>query len=83
MIFTVVWRSLAQNQLAQLWLNGPDRNAITAAAAAIDAALKRDPLSVGESRSGGERLAFFDPLWVQFAVSQSDRMVTVLDIWHA
>jgi hypothetical protein len=83
MIFTVVWRSLAQGHLAHLWLTSPDRNAITAASAAIDAALKRDPLNVGESRSGAERLALFPPLWVQFSVSEPDRTVTVLDVWRA
>jgi hypothetical protein len=81
MRFTVVWRSLAQQQLAQEWIASPDRNAITAAAAAIDSALQRDPLNVGESRSNAERLAFFPPLWVLFEVSVPDRLVTVLDIW--
>jgi hypothetical protein len=81
MKFTVAWRTLPQRQLAQRWLIGPDRNAITAAAAGIDAALQRDPLNVGESRSGIERIAFFDPLWVQFEVSEPDRLVTVVAIW--
>jgi hypothetical protein len=83
MRFTVVWRTLAQQQLAQCWITSPDRNAVTAAAASIDAALQRDPLNIGESRSGAERIAFFDPLWVQFEVSEPDRLVTVIDIWSA
>jgi hypothetical protein len=61
--------------------HGPNRNAVTAAAAAIDAALQRDPLNVGESRSGSMRIAYFDPLWVQFEFSEPDRFVTVIDIW--
>jgi hypothetical protein len=32
MIFTVLWKPDSQQQLAQLWLNGPDRNTIAAAA---------------------------------------------------
>jgi hypothetical protein len=75
MTFTVVWRPSAQQLLAQIWLSGPDRNAITAASAAIDFALKRDPLNVGESRGGVERLALFRPLWVHFSVSEPDRTV--------
>jgi hypothetical protein len=79
----VLWHPSSQQQLAQIWVTGPDRNAITIAAAAIDSALKRDPLNVGDPRSGAERVAFFPPLWVHFSVSEPDRMVTVLDVWRA
>ena len=34
--YTVVWVQSAQDELADLWLNAPDRNAVTTAAHAID-----------------------------------------------
>lgn len=36
MKFTVVWRPLSENHLAELWTNSPDRDEITKAADAID-----------------------------------------------
>jgi hypothetical protein len=45
--FTVVWSEPANDRLAILWMNAPDRNAVTAAANTIDAALASDPLRNG------------------------------------
>jgi len=78
--YTVVWKPSAQRKLAQLWTTGPDRQAITDAANRIDALLKRDPLALGESRSGGVRVYFEPPLIVEFRVSEPDRLVEVLRV---
>lgn len=80
MNYTVVWKPAAQRTLAQLWTAGPDRRAITAAANRIDALLKRDPLSLGESRSGGVRVFFEPPLMVEFKVREADCLVEVLRV---
>jgi hypothetical protein len=47
-LFTVTWRRTADARLAELWLNAPDQNAVTAAANAIDRALRIDPHGRGE-----------------------------------
>ena len=82
MNYTVVWQPSAQDDLAALWVDNPsERNAITAAAAAIDAALRRDPHLPG-SPVGGTRVWVRDPVVVEFTISDAQRLVTVLAIWH-
>lgn len=49
MSFTVEWLPSVEQDLADLWTSSSDRAEITAAANAIDAALQRDPLNVGEA----------------------------------
>ena len=61
MIFTVLWRPLAENQLAQLWIVAPDRDIVSAAADEIDARLRRDPHEQGESREGNARVLIVPP----------------------
>jgi hypothetical protein len=55
--FTVVWRPSAERRLAELWINAPDRHALTAAADAIDSALKRDPYQ-SANRASPQRDSF-------------------------
>jgi hypothetical protein len=73
----------AENDLAALWTSAPDRNAVAAAADAIDAALQQDPLSQGESRSGITRMMFQPPLAVCFDVYASERRVLVWAVGHS
>ncbi len=82
MTFTVVWKDAAQNRLAAVWVDADpaDRPAITAAANAIDARLRTDPQSQGESRPRGRRILIELPLAAVFQVSEPDRMVTVLTV---
>lgn len=82
MKFTVIWRPTALKRLAETWNSGPDRSAISAAANAIDSALKQDPLSQGESRFGNTRILIHDPLAVYFDVSVDDCLVTVWAVWR-
>ena len=82
MIFTVVWDRSCEQELAHLWVLGPERNAITASVAAIDAKLRRDPLRHGESRSGNRRVLFQKPLAVEYEVEEDDRRVTVHAVWR-
>jgi len=82
MNWTVIWKPSVQDELAQLWTGSDDRQAITRAADRIDEALKADPQSLGESRSGRTRIAFESPLAVQFDVHEEDRIVYVLRIRH-
>jgi hypothetical protein len=82
MNYTVTWRPSAEQQLAQLWLNAPDRAAVTAAASRIETLLRTHPGLRGESRSGGTRVLFEPPLAVLFQVRDQDRCVDVLKVWR-
>jgi plasmid stabilization system protein ParE len=61
MTYTVVWKPSAEALLAHLWNIASDRAAVAAAADALDAALRHNPQTLGESRSGGRRVMFIAP----------------------
>jgi hypothetical protein len=82
MKYTVVYRPSAENQLAELWTSGLDRQAIARAADEIDARLGTNPHLEGESRSETTRILFVEPLAVLYEVSEADRMVYVLKAWR-
>jgi plasmid stabilization system protein ParE len=82
MSFTVVWKPAAESMLARIWNAARDRNAITRAANQIDAVLKRNPLAVGEARSGSKRVYFVAPLAVHYEALEMDRIVRVLKVWR-
>ncbi len=81
MRFTVLWGRDAEDGLAAIWTSEVDRNAITAAAYAIDNSLADDPTEQGESRSGKRRITFFSPLGVDFEVLREEGVVRVLRVW--
>ena len=80
MKFTVTYRPVAESKLAAMWMNDPNRTLIAQAADAIDALLEKDPLAVGESRSGNERIIFYEPLAVLYEVDEDAHEVHVLSI---
>jgi hypothetical protein len=82
MTYTVLWRPVAEQRLAEIWTLASDRNAITQAAHAIDEALRTDPENVGEARADDVRILFEAPLGVLFTVSPDDRVVYVLSVWR-
>jgi hypothetical protein len=79
--YTVTWLPSALNQLADVWNRAADRNAVTAASDAIDRDLERDPLGIGESRSGATRIHIVAPLAVYYDVDPGRRAVTVWALW--
>jgi len=79
MKWTVTYRPFARDELADLWLNAPDRQAVAHAADAIDRILSRDPLNAGESRGGRRRLLIEPPLAVHYSTYPDDCKVVV---WH-
>jgi hypothetical protein len=81
MRFTVTWHPSAEQELANIWLPAIDRAAISQAANAIDRLLASDPLSQGEEFYG-ERLLVVLPLAVTYTVSEPDRTVQILQVWH-
>lgn len=77
----VFWSSHAERQLAEIWLKAPDQTAVAAAADRIDAALRVNPLKLGESREGISRIVVDVPLSVLFRVWTEDRRVQVTSVW--
>jgi hypothetical protein len=82
MSYTVTWVPAAEQELANIWLNATDRNAVTRAAHAIERRLRRDPLYTGESRTQGTRVAFLPPLACLFRVVEDDLLVEVIHVWE-
>jgi plasmid stabilization system protein ParE len=78
----VIWTPVAEQRLAQVWLDAADRDAVREAANRIDAELEAHPVVLGESRSGPTRVAFEGPLGVLFEVIEAPRRVRVLSIWR-
>jgi plasmid stabilization system protein ParE len=79
--FTIIWSEAAIQDLARIWLQVIDRNAITRASNDIDQLLSRNPQFVGESRIGNQRVTYADPLGVRFEVVLDDLRVTVGAVW--
>lgn len=75
MKYTLIWKPTAEAELASLWTSAEDRQAITAAADAIDVLLRTDPNIRGESRSGPLRVLLVPPLGVDFEVYEAERRV--------
>lgn len=82
MNWSVTWLPTAEQTLTNLWVNAPDRQAVTDAADQIDRDLARDPLNTGESRDGGTRIHIVPPLAVLFDTDAAARTVTVWAVWR-
>ena len=80
MTYTVVWKSHALSRLAEIWADTTDREAVRAAADAIELLLRNDPRSQGESRSGSTRILRETPLVVAYEIREDDRIVEVLSV---
>ena len=80
MKFTVVGKPAAERQLADIWLEATDRQAVTSASETIESALATRPEEIGESRPLGCRLAFIAPLAITYRVTTADRLVEVVSI---
>lgn len=81
MIFTVVWTPAAEQDLAAMWLNAGDRNAVSWAANCIERLLRHSPNAVGETFFDTVRTVAVPPLGVDYEVSDQDRLVYVLSVW--
>jgi hypothetical protein len=78
--YTVVWHGSAQGELAELWINARDRNAVTLAAHVIDVELSQDASTKGVEVTEGLRAFFAPPLRILFTVDEGDRLVEVLRV---
>ena len=82
MIFTVAWRPTAQNKLADIWVQAPDKAAVSRAADKIDADLRVDAHLKGLPYIGPTRIHLEAPLVVVFRVSEPNRIVRILKVWY-
>jgi hypothetical protein len=82
MKWTVSYRPSAQDDLANIWLNAPEPQAVADAADTIDRLLADDPLNVGESRAGNVRILIELPLTVLYEVYSEDTLVTVFAVFY-
>lgn len=83
MKYMVVWKPATLDDLAALWNEAADRNAIASAADTIDALLRTRPHTFGQVRSGNLREAVVPPLGIDFQIVDDDRLVYVLAVWTA
>ena len=81
MRYRVAWTASAQEHLTRVWLASDKRQSVTSAAAHIDAELRDDPETKGESRRAGVRVVIVRPLGVEYEVIPEDRTVYVLSVW--
>ncbi len=75
--YHVVWSAHLIEELAKIWLNAPDRAAITAAHAAIDYQLSIDPKIKSSELAEGLRKLIVPPLRVYFEIDENARVVKV------
>jgi hypothetical protein len=81
MRYTVVWLRSTEVELARIWCNVIDRQAVTGAANEIDYLLKTSSQARGNDLEGTQGFSIF-PLRVRFDVSPDDRRVTVFEVIH-
>lgn len=60
-MYRVRWTRKASNQLAAIWTDAMDQNAVTIASHRIDQALASDPENQGEERPQNRRVMFESP----------------------
>lgn len=79
MRYTVTWLPSAIQDLARIWNQAPDRQAVSDASNEIDRVLRNTPLTVGEEEGAFRRLTV-EPLEVVYRVSPDDRLVEVVQV---
>jgi len=82
MRFTVIWDVSALNELARIWNNARDQQAVADAADLIDQILRIRADKVGQD-FGTFRMHTVAPLTVVFKVIVPDQAVRVLDVWRS
>ena len=70
-MFRVRWTRRASNQLATIWINDADQNAVTFASHRIDQLLASDPENQGEERPNNRRVMFEPPILVVYRIDIS------------
>ena len=78
-MFIVIWRDSALNELADAFVRADllRRDTIEHAVMRLNAQLASDPIDLGESRSGSQRVAFDKPCAITFLVDTTAGVVRV------
>jgi hypothetical protein len=82
MKFTVVTSPVADHQLAKIWLDAIDRQAVTDAFDRIERLLKHNASQQGKEHPSGWRGLILPPLAVTFRVSEEDRLVRIMSVYY-
>jgi hypothetical protein len=80
MKYTVVNAPVADQQLADIWLQAADRQSVADAFNCIESSLKYDAHLQGRQHASGWRVLMVPPLAVTFRVSEDDRIVKILSV---
>ena len=83
MTYRVFWKLTAVQNLKLIAANSVDPHLVEQAASFFDYALRRDPLAMGESRSGNARLWYWDVLGIYYTVDEQAMLVEVLSVGPA
>jgi hypothetical protein len=78
--YTVICLKEPENNLAALWIQGPDRAAITAAQHQIDQKLAADPETHGKHLAEGLWVLEIPPLKAFFEIHELDKQVIITSI---
>jgi hypothetical protein len=81
MIYTVTWTRIAEADLTNLWIQATDRQAVTVAAAHIEAVLRINPYVHSQAQGGNDRAMSAGPLTIAYSVSDPDCLVTIWGVW--
>jgi hypothetical protein len=80
--YHVLWAKTAEDELADVWMQAVDKDAVSRAVAKIDRDIAANPQGLGESReSPNHRVHFEVPLGVRFDVHPTRGEVLVLNLW--
>jgi hypothetical protein len=82
MKYRVTFLKVADQELADIWLNAADRTAVTIASFQLQQLLELRPLKAGESRgSSVNRTVINPPLAFDYEVIEDDKKVRVVHVW--
>jgi len=81
MAYAVDWSPSAKRVVERLFQTAVDRDSILLTMWAIEASLRDDPNSVGESRPFDQRITYTSPLGVLFEVDEPRSKVEITSAW--
>jgi len=80
MTYTVVWTPSAEDELAEIWNQAADQQAVADASNRIDRLLRRNPLDLIEPVHEGLFSFVAEPLAILLEVEPDDRLVRVVQV---
>lgn len=82
MPYTVDWTDEALDELAEIWMDASDPDAVTRAQSVLDYGLARHPDRCGVELSEGLRVWQVDPLRIYFEIDTQVRKVSVNNVFR-